>query len=230
MQSAFFRDPDPEPADYFIAIGDNAVRRLYFDRLKSIGVTPARCIAPTAWIAPSAELGDGVFVGAGAVIGAEARIADNAIINNLSLVDHDGMIGEDSQLTIGVILGGEVKIGRRCYATNLAAIELLRDRGFDHRPGCLYLVSTDAAVLPREPWLGGTATGCSASVGGAREARACHGVPSDERLHRRGENPGNRSLAQPGRRIFAPPRRIIGPEHPVDHREEGREVAVAMLF
>lgn len=116
LQSDFLADPaPPEPADYFIAIGDNAARQRWFARLKALGITPARCIAPTAWIAPTALLGDGVFVGAGAVIGADARIGDNAIVNNLSLVDHEGVVGEDSQLAPGVILGGQVLVGRRCF-------------------------------------------------------------------------------------------------------------------
>jgi sugar O-acyltransferase (sialic acid O-acetyltransferase NeuD family) len=115
LQSVFFAGPPDPDGDYFIAIGDNGVRRHYFDRVKRIGITPASCIAPTAWIAATARLGEGVFVGAGAVIGAGAILADNAMVNNLSLVDHDSVVGEDTQVTVGCMVGAELKIGRRCF-------------------------------------------------------------------------------------------------------------------
>jgi UDP-perosamine 4-acetyltransferase len=115
LQSVFFAGPPDPDGDYFIAIGENRVRRFYFDRLKRIGITPASCIAPTAWIAATARLGDGVFVGAGAVIGAGAILGDNVMVNNLSLIDHDSVVGEDTQVTVGCMVGAELKIGRRCF-------------------------------------------------------------------------------------------------------------------
>jgi sugar O-acyltransferase (sialic acid O-acetyltransferase NeuD family) len=115
LQANFFAGEPDRDGDYFIAIGDNAVRRRYFDRLKAIGITVSSCIAPTAWIAGDAKLGAGIFVGAGAVIGAGASVGDNAMVNNLSLLDHDSVLGPDSQITVGVILGGTVTVGRNCY-------------------------------------------------------------------------------------------------------------------
>jgi UDP-perosamine 4-acetyltransferase len=115
LQSDYFAGEPDREADHYVAIGDNRIRRLYFDRLKRIGVTPASCIGPNAWIARTAVLGEGVFVGAGAVVGAGVRIGDNAMVNNLSLVDHDSVLGEDSQVTVGCMLGAELVVGRRCF-------------------------------------------------------------------------------------------------------------------
>lgn len=115
LQSDLFSGAPMPRGDYFIGIGNDAVRRSFFDRLQEAGVTPARCIAPTAWVAPTARLGDGVFVGAGAVVMAGAEMADNTMINTLSSLDHDSVLGADSQVTVGVILGSELRIGSRCY-------------------------------------------------------------------------------------------------------------------
>lgn len=115
LQSDFFASEPDRECDYYIAIGDNRIRRSYFDRLTALGITPASCIAPTAWIAATARLGNGVFVGAGAVVGAGARMCDNAMLNNLSLLDHDSILGEDSQATVGVAIGAELRIGRGCF-------------------------------------------------------------------------------------------------------------------
>lgn len=115
LQSDIFSQNSLPDGDYFIAIGDNRIRRRYFDTLLARGVTPANCIAASASIAPTAILGDGVFVGAQAVIGPDARIGDNVLVNNLSLVDHDTQVGNDTQVTVGVMVGAEISIGERCF-------------------------------------------------------------------------------------------------------------------
>ena len=98
-----------------IGIGHTATRRRYFDRLASWGAAPATCIAANAWIARDAELGRGLFIGPGAVIMSGARLADNVIVNTCSSVDHDCVIGVDSQITAGVTISSSIAIGRGCY-------------------------------------------------------------------------------------------------------------------
>lgn len=114
LQDDYFAAPDRD-ADHYIGIGDNEARRLYFDRLRALGLRIASCIAPTAWAAPDASLGEGLFLGPGAVIGSRSRIGDNVIVNTLSSVDHDCIVGDDSQLTPGVSLGSHLRIGRGCF-------------------------------------------------------------------------------------------------------------------
>jgi sugar O-acyltransferase (sialic acid O-acetyltransferase NeuD family) len=115
LQSDFFAGPALPDADYYIGIGDNAVRRSYFDRLKAVGLTISNCIAPTAWTSPDAQLGEGLFIGSGAVVCARTRIGDNVIVNTLSSVDHDCDIGADTQITPGVTFGSHLVVGRSCF-------------------------------------------------------------------------------------------------------------------
>ncbi|HEY0013300.1 MAG TPA: acetyltransferase [Allosphingosinicella sp.] len=114
-QDAFFAGQPDRDGDYYVGIGDNDARRLYFDRLKGMGLAPARCIAPTAFVAADAQLGDGVFLAPGAVVNSRSRIGDNVIVNTLSSVDHDCEIGADTQLTPGVTFGSHLRIGRGCF-------------------------------------------------------------------------------------------------------------------
>ncbi|HEY5720738.1 MAG TPA: acetyltransferase [Allosphingosinicella sp.] len=114
-QSDYFAGSPDREADHFIGIGDNEIRRAWFDRLKALGLAVANCVAPTAWIAADAAVGEGLFLGPGAVVGARARIGDNVIVNTLSSVDHDCDIGPDTQITPGVSLGSHVVMGRSCY-------------------------------------------------------------------------------------------------------------------
>ncbi len=115
LQEDFFAAPPPADAEFYVGIGDNEARRLYFDRLKRAGLRVSSCIAPNAWIAADSAIGEGVFIGAGAIIGSRSRLADNVIVNTLASVDHDCTIGPDSQLAPGVILGGRITIGRRAF-------------------------------------------------------------------------------------------------------------------
>lgn len=117
LQADFFAN-DGAPADgcdLFIGIGDDRARRLYFDRLKALGLDIATCIAPTAWLAPGATLGEGVFLGPAATICARSHIGDNVIVNTHSSIDHDCAIGADTQITPGTTLGSHLLVGRGCY-------------------------------------------------------------------------------------------------------------------
>jgi len=113
QSQAFAGLPDPQ-ADYFIAIGHNGARRRIFDQLVAWGVEPASCIAQNAWIAGDAQLGKGLFIGPGAIIMAGCQIGNNVIVNTASSVDHDCLVGEDSQNTPGVTTDSSIWIRPRC--------------------------------------------------------------------------------------------------------------------
>lgn len=117
LQDAFFAEDGSAAAgcDLFIGIGDDRARRLLFDRLKALGLEVTCCIAPTAWVAPGAALGEGVFLGPGATICARSRIGDNVIVNTMSSVDHNCVIGADTQIAPGTTLGSHLRVGRGCY-------------------------------------------------------------------------------------------------------------------
>ena len=114
-QADFFASGTLPEGDYFIGIGDNAIRRRYFDRIAALGGALPACIAPNAWLAADVRLGRGVFIGAGAVIMTGVTIGDNAIVNTLSSIDHHSELGADSQVTVGVSLGSQLRIGRSCF-------------------------------------------------------------------------------------------------------------------
>jgi sugar O-acyltransferase (sialic acid O-acetyltransferase NeuD family) len=115
-EATFFAQlEDHATQDVYIGIGDNAVRRRIFDKLKASGITVANCVAETAFVARDAELGEGVVVCPGSVVGARARIGSNTIINTLSGIDHDCILGDHSQVTVGVTFGGTVSVGTNCF-------------------------------------------------------------------------------------------------------------------
>ena len=115
-QSDFFAGIEKfKKSPIYIGIGENSVRRKIFDMLQGAGVQPQNCISRLSFIARSAQLGIGVTILPGSVVGARATIHDNTIINTLSSVDHDCVLGEDSQVTAGVTFGGTVKTCKNCF-------------------------------------------------------------------------------------------------------------------
>mgnify|MGYP001212118030 CR=1 FL=1 len=122
-EAAFFAAPERfGEARIFIGIGDNTVRAKIFGRVKQAGLTLANCIAPGAFVAADARLGEGVVICPGAAVMTGAVLGDNVIVNTLSSVDHDGRIGDHSQIAVGVTLSGGVTMGRSCFIGMKAGI------------------------------------------------------------------------------------------------------------
>ncbi len=51
----------------------------------------------------------------GSVIMTGVKLGVNVIVNTLSSVDHDCVIGDHTQITAGVTLGGAVHTGKYCF-------------------------------------------------------------------------------------------------------------------
>ena len=115
-EADFFGQVDSyRSADIFLGIGDDAIRRALFAKLRSFEIVPATCVAPNAFVAKTASIGVGSVICPGAVVMTEAQIGMNAIVNTLSSVDHNCRIGDHTQITVGVTLPGNVRVGDRCF-------------------------------------------------------------------------------------------------------------------
>lgn len=99
----------------YLGIGDNTVRRQFFDRLRDHGVKVATCMAPNAFVARDATIGEGAVLCPGSVVNSKATIGANTIVNTLSSIDHDCVLGDHTQVTAGVTIGGTVEVGTNCF-------------------------------------------------------------------------------------------------------------------
>jgi len=113
-----------ENTDYFVGIGDNIQRELYFKKLNQSGISPVNIISPNAYISKSAKLGCGIFVGNHAHIGPEVIIHDDSIINTHSVIEHECKIGFHVHIAIGALIAGRSKIGDFCF---IGAGAIIRD-------------------------------------------------------------------------------------------------------
>lgn len=93
-----------------VAIGNNAVRKVIFDKVKHPIVS---LIHPTAIIAGHVDFGRGCLVGARAVIQPWSEIGEGTILNTGCIIEHHNQIGEYCHIAPGAVLCGNVKVGNQ---------------------------------------------------------------------------------------------------------------------
>ena len=108
--------------DYFIATGDNLIRKKHYELIKSYAKKePINCIHPSAIISTK-KIGNGNLICPNAVIHVDAYIGDCTIINTGSIVEHDCHIDSFSQISPNVTLCGYVKIGESSFISASSTI------------------------------------------------------------------------------------------------------------
>ena len=108
-----YNDKDTE---FVIAIGNNAIRRNIYKKLKGIKYFIA--IHPTAVIGTNVTIKSGTIVMPRVVINANTEIGSNVIINSGAIVEHDNTIDDFAHISPGVTLCGGVTVGE---ATHIGA-------------------------------------------------------------------------------------------------------------
>ncbi|WP_321327960.1 acetyltransferase [uncultured Ilyobacter sp.] len=101
-----------EEADFFVAIGNNAVREKVQEKFIEEGLNVVILIHPSAVIGSDVEVGFGTAVMAGVVINSSTRIGNGCIINTSSSLDHDNFIEDYVHISPGVNMAGTVTVGR----------------------------------------------------------------------------------------------------------------------
>lgn len=94
-----------------ISIGDNAVRKEVFEKLKDVELSPA-IAHPSAIISPYSKIGKGTVVMPNVVINSDAYIGENCIINTSAVIEHDCLIEDFTHISPNAALAGGVKIGK----------------------------------------------------------------------------------------------------------------------
>lgn len=94
-----------------LGIGDNAVRRGLYERLRARGELFYSVVHPSAVVGRDVTIGAGSFVAAGVVINTGTVIGRNCILNTACSVDHHNVVDDHAHVAPGVHTGGEVEIG-----------------------------------------------------------------------------------------------------------------------
>ncbi len=116
-----------ENAEIIIALGEPEYRIMLYKKVKEKGYTFANVIHPSAFISPSAKMGRGLIIKPWVVVSCDAVIGDNVRIESFSGIGHGCIVRESSQLSAGVIMGGESEIGEGTYiGMNVPILEKIK--------------------------------------------------------------------------------------------------------
>lgn len=96
---------------FFIAIGDNQIRRQIAERYN---VPYYTAIHPSAVVASDVLISEGSCVMANAVINSNSIIYKHTIINTGAIIEHDNEIDNFVHISTNSSLGGSVRIGKEC--------------------------------------------------------------------------------------------------------------------
>ena len=95
---------------YFIAIGNNAKRKAWYDRLKarSRDICLINVIDRTAIVSVHSTIGEGSFIGKLAIVNSGASVGNNTVINTRALVEHGCRVGDHVNVSTCTTLNGDV--------------------------------------------------------------------------------------------------------------------------
>jgi sugar O-acyltransferase (sialic acid O-acetyltransferase NeuD family) len=96
---------------WFVALGDNVVRRDLYRILANTGATIVNAIHSSAQISRRATLGRGLYIGPFASMGPGTAIGDWAIVEGHGRLGSNVRVGEAAFLGAGVTLTGESSVG-----------------------------------------------------------------------------------------------------------------------
>ena len=92
------------------SIGNPKVRKMLYEKIKSIGFNVPVIKDKTAIVAKEVQIGSGTYIGKRAVINSEAYIGENCIINTGAIIEHDCKIGNAVHVAPGAVVCGGVTI------------------------------------------------------------------------------------------------------------------------
>lgn len=108
--------------DFFVAIGDNSIRKNMIDYLNMKDCEVERLIDPASIIGRDVMIESGVVVMPLTIINCCSSIGKGTIVNSGVIIEHDCFIDEYVHLSPRVTLGGSVSIGSSSWIGMSASI------------------------------------------------------------------------------------------------------------
>lgn len=104
-----------EESSYFIAIGNNQIRRNLFEKMAVKNGTFINAIHPSSIVSEWSDLQDGIMIGARVVINPQVKIGRGVICNTGSIIEHECEIGDFCHIAPSAVLCGAVKVGANSF-------------------------------------------------------------------------------------------------------------------
>lgn len=109
---------------FFIAVGDNLLRKKIFDNLQQRNLLPINAVHPSSVIDASATIAAAaVMIAAHVVINPLAEVGTGVICNTGCIIEHECIVGDFAHIGPGAVLCGNVKIGGGTFVGANAVIK-----------------------------------------------------------------------------------------------------------
>lgn len=101
---------------FFIAIGDNVIRKKIYEHLAKREFYPWHAIHPSTIVDSSVVIAPyGVMMAAGVIVNPLAKIGIGTICNTGCIIEHECVVGDFAHIGPGAILCGNVKVGEQTF-------------------------------------------------------------------------------------------------------------------
>lgn len=100
---------------YFVAIGNNALRKKWFDKLTKLKFRIINVVDKTAVVSPAACIGTGCFIGKQAIVNSRAVVGNNCIVNSRALIEHGCTVKDHVNLSTNSVINGDVIVGEGTF-------------------------------------------------------------------------------------------------------------------
>ena len=95
---------------FFVAIGNNQLRRELLAGFLHVSCPLATLIHPSAYISPSASIGQGTIICPMAIVNARTIVGRGCIISAGSILDHDVMVYDFAHIDVGAICSARTTV------------------------------------------------------------------------------------------------------------------------
>lgn len=100
---------------YFIAIGNNERRKIWYDRLIKKKLRIINVVDKSAIVSRRASIGTGCFIGKMAIVNSKAIIGNDCIVNTKALVEHGCILKDHVNMSTNSVVNGDVKVGEGSF-------------------------------------------------------------------------------------------------------------------
>jgi sugar O-acyltransferase (sialic acid O-acetyltransferase NeuD family) len=101
--------------DVFLAIGNNDLRKHWWEKVKVLGLPMPNLISPHALVDDSAILGEANVICAFAFVGPQAELGDNNLINTAAVMEHEVRVGHHCHLAPSATIAGRSCLDNSCF-------------------------------------------------------------------------------------------------------------------
>ena len=106
---------DNNIVDIFLAIGDNSLRRLIFEKVKKYKFSLPSLISQYAIVDVNSDIGEGNIICPKAYIGPASIIGDNNIINTGAVIEHEVSIKDHCHFSPLSVVAGRSSVSNECF-------------------------------------------------------------------------------------------------------------------